>query len=182
MRTLRYIHRLSNLLRWQSRLAGSKVHTRAWLEGANCCPGLGSEALSAVARSLGFGWAAAVACGLWVSMGSSRMQSLAWLRAASLARGVRGAVVSNGGGCGDSQGFPGGASGKEPACQCRRHKSPRRCEFNSWVGKITGEGNNTPHQYSCLENSADRGTWWATVHEVAKSRTQLSCTHRENSS
>ena len=30
-------------------------------------------------------------------------------------------------------GFPDGASGKEPVCQCRRHK---RCRFNSWVGKI----------------------------------------------
>ena len=30
-------------------------------------------------------------------------------------------------------GFPGGISGKEPACQCRRHK---RCMFDSWVGKI----------------------------------------------
>ena len=30
-------------------------------------------------------------------------------------------------------GFPGGASGKEPVCQCRRHK---RHGFNSWVGKI----------------------------------------------
>ena len=29
--------------------------------------------------------------------------------------------------------FPGGTSGKEPTCQCRRH---RRCEFNSWIGKI----------------------------------------------
>ena len=29
--------------------------------------------------------------------------------------------------------FPGGASGKEPSCQCRRQK---RCRFNSWVGKI----------------------------------------------
>ena len=28
--------------------------------------------------------------------------------------------------------------------------------------------------YSCLENPMDRGTWWATVHKVAKSRTQLS--------
>ena len=31
------------------------------------------------------------------------------------------------------RGFPGGASDKEPACQCRRHK---RCGFNSWVRKI----------------------------------------------
>ena len=31
------------------------------------------------------------------------------------------------------QGFPGGATGKEPTCQCRR---PKRCQFDSWVGKI----------------------------------------------
>jgi len=30
-------------------------------------------------------------------------------------------------------GFPGGINGKEPICQCRRHK---RCGFNPWVGKI----------------------------------------------
>ena len=32
-----------------------------------------------------------------------------------------------------------------------------------------GEGNGYPLQYSCLENSMDRGGWWATVHEVTKS-------------
>ena len=37
-----------------------------------------------------------------------------------------------------------------------------------------GEGNGNPLQYSCLENSMDRGAWWATVHGVTKSRTQLS--------
>ena len=37
-----------------------------------------------------------------------------------------------------------------------------------------GEGNGTPLQYSFLENSMDGGAWWATVHGVAKSRTQLS--------
>ena len=37
-----------------------------------------------------------------------------------------------------------------------------------------GEGNGNPLQYSCLENPMDRGTWWATVHRVAKSRTRLS--------
>ena len=31
------------------------------------------------------------------------------------------------------KGFPGGTSGKEPACQCRRHK---RCRFDPWIGKI----------------------------------------------
>ena len=33
----------------------------------------------------------------------------------------------------DLGGFPGGASGQEPTCQCRR---PKRCRFDPWVGKI----------------------------------------------
>ena len=41
-------------------------------------------------------------------------------------------------------------------------------------GRPPGEGNDNLLQYSCLENPMDRGGWWATVHEVAKSRTQLS--------
>ena len=36
------------------------------------------------------------------------------------------------------------------------------------------EGNGTPLQYSCLENPMDGGAWWAAVHGVTKSRTQLS--------
>ena len=68
-------------------------------------------------------------------------------------------------------GFPGGTSGKEPACQWRRHKI---CGFNPWMGKIPGGGHVNPLQYSCLENSMNRGAWRATVHEVAKSWTQLS--------
>ena len=39
---------------------------------------------------------------------------------------------------------------------------------------ISGEGNDNPLQYSCLENPMDRGAWWAAVHGVAKSRTWLS--------
>ena len=34
-----------------------------------------------------------------------------------------------------------------------------------------GEGNGNPLQYSCLENTMDRGAWWATVHRVTKSQT-----------
>ena len=34
-----------------------------------------------------------------------------------------------------------------------------------------GEGNDNPFQYSCVENSMDRGAWRATVHGVAKSQT-----------
>ena len=40
--------------------------------------------------------------------------------------------------------------------------------------RFPGEGNGTPLQYSCLENPKDGGSWWATVHGVAKSRTRLS--------
>ena len=42
------------------------------------------------------------------------------------------------------------------------------------LGRHPGEGNGNPLQYSCLENSMDRGAWWATVHGVTKSQTQLS--------
>ena len=39
------------------------------------------------------------------------------------------------------------------------------------------EGNDTPLQYSCLENAMDGGAWWAAVHGVTKSQTRLSdCT------
>ena len=37
-----------------------------------------------------------------------------------------------------------------------------------------GVGNGNPLWYSCLENSIDRGAWWATVHGVAKNQTWLS--------
>ena len=39
---------------------------------------------------------------------------------------------------------------------------------------LSGEGNGTPLQYSCLENPMDGGAWWAAVHGVARSRTWLS--------
>ena len=42
------------------------------------------------------------------------------------------------------------------------------------ISKYSREGNGTPLQYSCLENPMDGGAWWAAVHRVAKSRTQLS--------
>ena len=49
-------------------------------------------------------------------------------------------------------------------------------------GRAPGIGNGNPLQYSCLENSMDREVWWATVHGVAKSRTQLDTynTHTHN--
>ena len=38
---------------------------------------------------------------------------------------------------------------------------------------VTGEGNGTPLQYSCLGSPLDGGAWWAAVHGVAKSQTGL---------
>ena len=39
---------------------------------------------------------------------------------------------------------------------------------------MSGEGNGTPLQYSCLENTMDGGAWKAAVHGVTKSQTRLS--------
>ena len=46
-----------------------------------------------------------------------------------------------------------------------------------WIsgsGRCPGVGNGNPLQYSYLENSIDRGAWWAIVHGGAKSQTELS--------
>ena len=48
-------------------------------------------------------------------------------------------------------GFPGSASGKEPTCQCRRHK--RDMGLILGLGRYPGGGYGKPPQYSCLENS-----------------------------
>ena len=40
------------------------------------------------------------------------------------------------------------------------------------LGRSPGVGSGNPFQYSCLENSMDRGAWWATVPGVAWSRSQ----------
>ena len=46
--------------------------------------------------------------------------------------------------------------------------------FIPGLGRYPGVGNGNPLQYSFLENSKDRGDWWATVHGIAESRTRLS--------
>ena len=61
---------------------------------------------------------------------------------------------------------PGGASGKQSSCQCRRHK---RRKFNPWVRWSPGEGNDNPLQCPCLENPLDRGAWRAAAHGAAMS-------------
>ena len=40
-------------------------------------------------------------------------------------------------------------------------------------GRSPGEGHSSPLQYSCLENPMNRGAWWATVHRVTQSWTEL---------
>ena len=40
-------------------------------------------------------------------------------------------------------------------------------------GRSPGGGHGNPLQYSCLENSMDRGAWWATVRGVTERRTRL---------
>ena len=46
--------------------------------------------------------------------------------------------------------------------------------FQRTIISLTGEGNGTPLQYSCLENPVDGGAWQAAGHRVANSQTQLS--------
>ena len=65
-------------------------------------------------------------------------------------------------------GFPGGSVVKNP---------PANVGYAVLIprsGRSFGGGHGNPLQYSCLENPMDRGAWRATVHGVAKSRTQLS--------
>ena len=64
-------------------------------------------------------------------------------------------------------GFSGGSDGKEFAF------SVRNLGLISGLGISPEEGNGSPLQYSCLENSVDRGTWRATVHGVTKNWTWL---------
>ena len=61
-------------------------------------------------------------------------------------------------GYGTTEGFPGGSVSKKSVCDTG---DPG---LNPGLGRAPGEGN--PLQYSCLETSMDRETWWATVHGV----------------
>ena len=57
-------------------------------------------------------------------------------------------------------------------CHCLLRTFPLALLLHCPIG--FGEGNDTPLQYSCLENPMDGGAWWATVNGVSKSRTLLS--------
>jgi len=60
-----------------------------------------------------------------------------------------------------SLGFPGGSENKESACNVGDLDSV------PGLGSFPGEGNDYPLQYSCLENSRDRGAKWVIVLGVA---------------
>ena len=64
--------------------------------------------------------------------------------------------------------FPGGSGVNEFVCNVRYPG------LNPGLGRPAGEGNGNWLQYSCLENSTDRGAWWAAVLKVEKSWTLLS--------
>ena len=59
--------------------------------------------------------------------------------------------------------IPGGSDDKVSACNVKDPASTLGSE------RSPGEGSGYPFQYSCLENSMDRGAWKATVHRNAKS-------------
>ena len=58
--------------------------------------------------------------------------------------------------------FLGGSEGEESAC------NEGDTGLIPGLGRCPGEGYSYPLQYSCQENSMDRGAWWATAHRVAK--------------
>ena len=65
-------------------------------------------------------------------------------------------------------GFPCGSDGKESSYNVGDTGSI------PGSGRSPEEGHGYPLQDSCLENTMDRGAWWATVHEVTRSQTRLS--------
>ena len=67
-----------------------------------------------------------------------------------------------------ARGFPGGSMVKNPPTNAG---DIRNVGSIPGLGRSPGEGNNYPLQYSCLENSVDRGAWGAAVHGVTKSQT-----------
>ena len=68
------------------------------------------------------------------------------------------------------RGLPWWLSSKESACNAG---DTGDTDSTSESGRFPGGGHGNPLQYSCLENSTDRGAWWAMVHGVTKSQTRL---------
>ena len=74
------------------------------------------------------------------------------------------------------EGFPGSSDGKESACNAEDPGSI------SGLGILSPrEWNSNPFQYSCLENSMDRGAWRTTVHEAQSLGHNLAIEHARSS-
>ena len=65
------------------------------------------------------------------------------------------------------EGFPGGTVVKNPPANVGDERDAGSIPE---LGRSSGVENGNPLQYSCLGNSMDKGTWWATVHEVTRVR------------
>ena len=72
-------------------------------------------------------------------------------------------------------GFPGGTEVKNPLANVGDARDTGSIPGS---GRFPEGGNGNPFEYSCLENSMERGAWWATVQGITKSQTQLS-THTD---
>ena len=71
---------------------------------------------------------------------------------------------------GSWKGFPGGPVVKNPPANAGDIRDPGSIPR---MGRSSRGGHGNPLQYSCLENTMDRGAWRATVHGVVKSQTRL---------
>ena len=96
----------------------------------------------------------------WRSTEGNGKRSSADASVATVSHGVEVTQFSEG-----ESGFPGCSEGKEFGCSAGDPGS-----IPGW-GRSPGERNGYPLQYSCLENSMDRGAWRATVHTVGESWT-----------
>ena len=69
--------------------------------------------------------------------------------------------------CEDLEAGEGGSRGIVciSTCQCQRHRDAALIPVS---GRSSGVENGNPLKYACLENSMDRGAWWATVYGVAR--------------
>ena len=81
---------------------------------------------------------------------------------------IKGNLHHNLGVSAKEKGFPGGTVEKNPPANAG---GPRDAGSIPGLGRSPGVGDSTLLQSSCLENSMDRGAWWARIHEVTKSRT-----------
>ena len=69
------------------------------------------------------------------------------------------------------RGFLGGASGQD--AELPAQEIIRLADLISGSGRTPAGGLGNTLQYSCLKDTMDRASWWATVHRVAKSQTPL---------